>query len=75
MPRSTDRIQAEIDIIEAKLADSASMVRSVGADGSSVSAYERKDLETRLEYLYRALDRASGRAPMFRHGRIARLNR
>lgn len=75
MPRSTSAIQVEIDLIEARLQSADSFVRSGGSDGAQLSYEARSDLESRLDRLYRHLDRASGRAPMFVRGVVRGLRR
>lgn len=73
MPRSTASIQAEIDVIEARLSAADSLINSEGSDGVSISYSDRSKLEMRLDRLYVMLDRASGSGPMFVRGRVSGL--
>ena len=73
MARSVAAIQAEIDILEARLASEDGLVRSAGSDGVTISYEQRDQLAKRLDHLYMMLDRASGAAPMFVRGRISGL--
>jgi lipid-binding SYLF domain-containing protein len=59
MPRASASIQAEITAIEALLSTSQGLYTGVGIDGVS-RTINRKDLEARLDTLYRQLDRANG---------------
>jgi hypothetical protein len=71
--RSSTYIQLEITAIETRLQSADSMLQSVSADGTSVTAVERKALESRLDDLYQMLDRATGASPMFVRGRVKGL--
>lgn len=70
MPRSTASIDAEIAVIEARLAASAN--GSMSGDGVAAST-ELATLHKRLDFLYRMKDRASGAAPMFVRGVVKGL--
>lgn len=70
MPRSVALIQAQIDIIEARLASAASLDESVSSDGTSIKQVEYEALNKRLERLYIQRDRASGASPMIVRGRV-----
>ena len=73
MPRSTAHIDAEIAVIETRLAAADHYVRSGGSDGTSITHEARSDLEKRLDRLYIQKDRLDGTAPMVSRGRLAGL--
>ena len=73
MARSAASIQAEITILEAHLASSASLLSNTGADGTSAGFAERAAMTKRLDELYTQLDRANGTAPMIVRGRVLGL--
>lgn len=73
MGRSAASIQAEIDIIEAELSSSASVVASAASRGTQITRASRKDLSERLDRLYQELGRANGTDPMFARGVVTGL--
>ena len=74
MPRSATSIQAEISILEARLASDDGLVNNASSDGVSLTYEARMNLEKRLDQLYIQLGRASGQSPMFARGRLRGLN-
>jgi hypothetical protein len=74
MPRSAASIQAEIDILEARLSSAASLTRSAGSDGTNLTYEDRASLTKRLDSLYMHLGRANGTAPMFARSRVDGLH-
>lgn len=74
MPRSAASIQAEIDRLETFLAADDTTVESGGVDGSNLRRYSRDQLASRLDLLYRQLDRVNGTSPMFTRGHVRGLH-
>lgn len=70
MARTAALIQAEIDALEA---DITSLVQSGASDSTSASKIDYRAKTARLDFLYLALDRITGAAPMFARGRLTGL--
>lgn len=73
MARPTASIQAEIDIIEARLQSADSSVASVGAGGTTLARTSVADDRKRLDELYQQLGRANGTSPMVVRGFVTGL--